>query len=100
MPILEPASDDISKRVKYKKGEYKFEVEDNDIEAENFRDFLNLNRPELIEDRRRHVQRVLKIKELASNKDEFIHVLSGDKLYLSYITALEIELEMELEHLI
>lgn len=100
LPILNPYSNEITNRIKYAKGRYKFEVEDDDIEAKNFRDFLNLNRPELVEDRKNHVQRVLKIKELASNETEFMQVLSKDKLYLSYITVLENELDQNFENLL
>ncbi len=100
LPILEPYSYEIKSRVKYVVGKYKFEENKNDTEAKNFIDFLNLNRPELVMDREKHIERVKKVREWTSNEDEFIKVLSADKLYLSYITVLENELSLNLKNLI
>ncbi|MCD4696439.1 MAG: hypothetical protein K8S16_09395 [Bacteroidales bacterium] len=58
------------------------------------------NKYELYQDRLRHICRIRAIKEMCDSSEEFVEILSSDKSYLSFITALEAELKIELFHLL
>lgn len=90
LPILQPSSKDITKRIKYKNG-YFIPNDKEDIEAQNFIDFLNIgkNNIDLTLARRRHVNR---IKRFLTEKNYQTEDLKYDKRNFDYITALIEEL--------
>lgn len=100
LPILAPHSPDLFTRIKYENGI--FTVKDkNDKEADNLIKFLGFNKPELYRDRQNHVQRIKSLRSLCGEDSEmFFQTLQNDKLNLSFITALEIELGISLIHLL
>jgi hypothetical protein len=88
--------EELNNRIQYIKGEYIFEaVDENDQEAIDFIDFLDLNHPSLYNERKKHLQRIY---------DIFINFhgsfyLSYFKKYpeeLSFITVIENELSLNL----
>ncbi len=95
LPILDPNSDEINDRIEYDDGYY-FPVNEEDTEAENLIKFLGLNKYELAEERQNHISRIKQIREFCESDEEFIKILSKDKFQLSFITALENELSIEL----
>ena len=99
LPILQPSHPNLNNQIKYVNGEYRA-IDKNDSEADNLIRFLGLNKYELYKDRLNHIARIRFIKESSENDDEFYEILSEDKSYLSFITALEVELELNLSHLI
>jgi hypothetical protein len=78
-------------RFAYERGE--FVCADEDLEAKRLLEFLGVNRPEVFDERSKHVKRVSRMRELCKTEDEFrtflIEVSPDD---LSYPTALEAEL--------
>jgi hypothetical protein len=90
LPILEPHSEDLHKRIHYEGGIYK-PVNYGDKEAENLIEFLGFNKYEVSEDRRKHVSRVKWLKTCWSEA-EFIIYLKLHRNELSFATALENEL--------
>ncbi|MBP9886133.1 MAG: hypothetical protein KBF93_07535 [Leptospiraceae bacterium] len=92
------SEDELKKRIVYSDGIYQ-EVNPQDIEAKEFIDFLGLNDNRLYTERARHVHR---IKHLVSNysKEEILDFLKRYKEELSFITALEVELNIDLTQLI
>lgn len=99
LPILSPSSIELNDRIEYVEGEFK-ETNTTDIEAKNLIKFLGLNRYELYNDRQNHISRIKSIRDMCENDEEFLEVISNNLTYLSFLTALEIELEMNLTHLL
>jgi uncharacterized protein (TIGR02646 family) len=100
LPILEPSTPNIHQRIKYEDGFFVI-VDKGDKEADNFIKFLGLNKIELYTDRQKHVQRIKNIKNLCGEDEEmFLQTLQSDKFNLSFITALEVELNMNLNGLL
>lgn len=99
LPILLPYDENLEHRITYKNGIYQ-EINRNDIEAKNLIAFLGWNKPEVKADRDAHIARVKKLKELCGDEEVFMEMLFSDKLYLSFLTALEYELELNLSNLI
>jgi len=97
LPIIQPSNSNLKNRLKYLKGTFRFEEDKNDMEIYNFIQFLNLNRYELVKDREKHLKRVLNLRKMAKTEDEFFETLKSDNYYLSYITILEKELDIELD---
>ncbi|MEO0416103.1 MAG: hypothetical protein AAF226_14245, partial [Verrucomicrobiota bacterium] len=64
----------------------------DDIEALNFRDFLRLNHPSLVEDRKNHAARIKELFKLwaPDPEEQFFEWLSGQDL--SFVTSIEHEL--------
>ena len=87
LPLLEPHSPDLTARVRYESGQF-VEVDSKDIEAKNLINYLGWNRPELAQDRSRHVSRVRELKSFFSNDDEFLSYLRDDPMSRSFATAL------------
>ncbi|MEO8165713.1 MAG: hypothetical protein ABI619_09995 [Betaproteobacteria bacterium] len=96
LPFLEPHSPDVSTRIRYEAGQF-LEVDSNDYEARNLINYLGWNRPELAQDRSRHVSRIRELKGFFSNDDEFLSYLRDDPMSMSFATALKAELGITLE---
>lgn len=100
LPILLPYSMDLRRRIHYQNELYQT-IEKNDIEANNLIVFLGWNKYEVKNDRDAHIQRVKKLKELCGDDDNlFFAILEEDPVHLSFITAIEHELDIDLSHLI
>ncbi|MBR9847736.1 MAG: hypothetical protein GYB35_17325 [Algicola sp.] len=100
LPFLEPLSADLKERIKYEDGIYKINRE-TDVEAENLIKYLGFNKQELFSDRQKHIKRINELFEMLGNdvdalKEQFIK----HKDYLSFATAIEVELNIELDDLI
>lgn len=73
------------------------EIQENDQEAIDLIDFLGFNDHNLYKNRKRHLNRLRKNFDHASyNKEECIEYFRDHKEDLSFITAIEIELELDL----
>jgi hypothetical protein len=85
-------------RIRYAVGDYVFEeVNEEDEEARDFIDFLGLNYHDLVEARKRHVNRLADIFRLTSFSDsEIVEYFQRNKSELSFITVLENELQINL----
>jgi hypothetical protein len=89
----------LTKRIKYIKGEFIFEeVDINDTEARDFIDFLGINNPDLVSARRNHCNRLKDIFDSIegfTNQDKLIF-FAKHKTEMNFVTALEMELEIDL----
>ena len=97
LPILSPYND-IYKRIKYENDAF-MPKDNNDKEAINLIKFLGFNKPELVEDRLKHIQRLKSLKDLL-NDDDFINHFKRNKEELSFITALESEFNIDFKSLL
>lgn len=78
-----------------------YEIDENDLEARDFIDFLGLNHPILSQQRSNHVKRLKEIFGIASFSDEGIEAyFSKHKDELSHITAIEEAFNLSLLKLI
>ena len=99
LPMLPPHDPDVSRRIRYEDGQ--FVAEDGDAPAENLIKYLGWNRPELAEDRSRHVRRIRELRSLfGEDADGFRDFLRLHRENLSFATALEVELGRDLSGLI
>lgn len=89
LPILDPATE-LSKRIRYVHGHFE-PIDADDVEARHLIEFLGWNKWELSEERRKHVKRVKRLLELGETWSE----VAKEPLNLSYATALEAELGLE-----
>ncbi|MCA9142699.1 MAG: hypothetical protein KDB05_07925 [Planctomycetales bacterium] len=91
LPLLTPYSSELKSRIRYDSGQYVV-VDDKDREAKNLISYLGWNRPELADDRARHVSRVRELRGFFSNDTEFLAYLHDDPMSKSFATAVEAEL--------
>jgi len=78
-----------SDRVSYNRGE--FVCAEDDFETMNLIEFLGVNRPEVFDERARHVARLRHIERI-SNRQQLLEVLEVSPEELSFPSALEAEL--------
>jgi len=91
-PILKPYSADLNQRIKYENGQF-IAVDPNDKEAENLIQYLGWNRPELYEDRRKHIERIRFVQQVyKDNQDQFFDYLVNHPDNLSFFSAMSVEL--------
>lgn len=97
LPILNPYAPTFSDRIKYKSGVY-YAVNENDTEAENLIKYLGFNKDRLVVDRDKHLKRLKELFISLFNKDvvTFKSYLKNHKQELSFITAIEIEFQLDL----
>lgn len=103
LPILHPSSSDLRDRIRYEVGQDGEFVasRDDDIEAENLIRFLGWNRRELCNDRKKHVSRIRDLKSFhGENMQEFREYLRAHPEYMSFATAIEAELGIDVSDLI
>lgn len=95
-PLLTPHSPDVSQRIRYSKGVFEI-VNAGDQEAQNLITYLGWNRLEVCKDRQKHVNRIREIRELFDGSNAaFVEFLRVDPDNLSFATALEHELGLEI----
>jgi hypothetical protein len=99
LPMLMPSSAELTQRIKYDDGIFQ-PVDLNDQEAFNLIDFLGMNDAYLVESRQKHVDRLRGLKADYGSDEKFVAFLAKHKAELSFITALEHELNLNLSHLI
>jgi len=88
---LPPLNGLIPDRIRYERGQ--FCCRDGDVESDNLLKFLGVNRPEVAEERKKHVERVRRVKDWCERLGEDLHsFLQADPDYLSFASALEAEL--------
>lgn len=88
--------EEFDSRIQYVDGVYE-EVHLQDFEARDFIDFLGFNEHPLYEDRKKHVKRLKALFEDANwDNEKRLQYLSSNPNELSFITALEIELGLNL----
>lgn len=85
-------------RIRYAAGDYVFEeVDEEDEEAKDFIDFLGLNYHDLVEARKRHVNRLADIFRTSGFLEpEILEYFHRNQSELSFITVLENELQINL----
>ncbi|MFN5983947.1 MAG: hypothetical protein ACK479_10835 [Fluviicola sp.] len=92
---------DLDSRIQYVKGGFYEEVDLDDIEAKEFIDFLGLNDSRLYRDRIVHLGM---LKDIISNanfsKEQMLSFFKRNKKLLDFVTAIEVELEIDLEEVI
>jgi hypothetical protein len=94
LPILPPHDSTRGKRIKYEDGLF-VSVQDGDVEADNLVKYLGWNRPEVAKDRANHVRRIRDLRIFFGDDTAgFLNYLRGDPENLSFITALEAELDL------
>ena len=86
------------RRIQYKDGIY-YEVEETDVEARDFIDFLGFNNDLLFKERSNHLNRLKSIFRYF-NDDEKLAFFNTHKEELSFITALEIELGLDFSEIL
>jgi hypothetical protein len=100
LPILDPCSPDVPKRIVYENGQF-LAVCDDDQEAKNLIRYLGWNGPELSTDRSNHVRRVRDLRSFfAEDTAGFLEYLREKPDCLSFITALTAELGLNLSRLL
>ncbi|TGE29732.1 HNH endonuclease family protein [Hymenobacter metallicola] len=89
LPILLPSSPDITNRITYNIATNTFEVVRlDDCEADNLIKYLGFNKFELVEERKKQINRIKLIFDTVG-KDSMLLILSSHKEYVSFATALE-----------
>ena len=100
LPILHPTDESLKERIRFDNGIYEI-VNEVDIEAQNFINYLGLNKVELYKDRNNHIKRIRALFELVDEDiDSLLVQLSSDKENLSFSTAIEVEFGIELNKII
>jgi len=84
-------------RIKYENGIY-ISIND-DIESKQFIDFLGFNEQKLYNQRKKHIKRLRDCFQNLNNAEQIEYFIKYPQ-ELSFITALEIELKLDLTHLI
>lgn len=100
-PILNPSSAQLAQRIKYEDGIFQ-PADLSDTEAKNLIKFLGMNDEYLVQCRQNHIERLKEIRMDYGSDEKFIAFLAKPKhkAELSFITALEHELNLGLSHLI
>ncbi|MDX2249636.1 MAG: hypothetical protein SF052_22830 [Bacteroidia bacterium] len=89
--------DEFDFRVRYVKGGDYEEVDLNDTEAQELIDFLGFNHEFLHRDRKKHIKRLDGLfKDANWNTEKQIEYFQQNRSELSFLTALEVELELDL----
>lgn len=99
LPIAQPYDTTLKDRIEYKNGIYQAK-DQSDKEAQNFIDYLGLNKFELKKERDNSVKHVKFLFDMLKDEAQLKEVLKKDKLNLGYYTALEAELGIDLSDLI
>jgi hypothetical protein len=95
-PLPKPYDLTLPKRLRYV-GDIFMPCDEADVEASNLIEFLGWNKPEVVKDRRAHVDRVLDLKKkLDMPLNEFVSWLMTRPKDLSFVTALEVALDCRL----
>ena len=96
-PILNPYDPQVSQRICYKAGQFQT-VQSPDIEAQNLIDFLGWNDPTLARERNGFINRMKqdKARFFSNDPQGFLDYLKDYPENLSFITALEAELNISL----
>jgi hypothetical protein len=99
--ILQPCENDFEDKLKYIVGEYRFE-ESTDIKVKNLIDFLELNIPEKIEQRRDFIVRKRKeIEKWGDDIEEFFKMLIEDDIrQIKYLRAIQEEFNIDIWNMI
>lgn len=85
-------------RIKFENNLY-LAIDKNDKEANDLIDFLGFNNPILYKERHNYINRLKRIFDY-STKDEWISFFKENKEELSFITAIENELKIDLSEII
>jgi hypothetical protein len=89
---------EFERRIQYKEGIY-YEVEETDVEARDFIDFLGFNNDLLFKERSNHLNRLKNIFR-HFNDAEKLAFFNTHKEELSFITALEVELGLDFSEIL
>ncbi len=99
--MLLPYAEDVARRIKFDSSGLFVVTNPEDIEAKNLLAFIGINRPEVYRDREKHVERIRSLKSLCGTDDAlFFRMMAEHKDYLSYASALECILGIDLTELI
>ena len=98
IPILLPYSENLTEQIKYAGGIF-YEVNAGDTEAKNLINFLGVNKYEVVEDRKNHMDFIRDLKS-TMNDEDFFETLRTHKKCLSYASALEVELGINIFELL
>ncbi len=89
-------NEELNRRIVYVDGTYE-EKDLKDLEAYGFIDFIGLNNDLLFNDRQNHLNRLKNIFNAANfNKEDILNYFRKHNEELSFVTALEAELEIDL----
>ena len=95
LPILSPFSADLLQRIAYQNGIGIFQaINHEDEEAHNLVKFLKWDSYELYEDCQKHLQRIRFLRQNCTEAEFSTHLREHNE-YLSFATALEIELGID-----
>ncbi|MCH2042965.1 MAG: hypothetical protein MK212_02405 [Saprospiraceae bacterium] len=97
LPILNPQDPDLKEHVIYDKKAHLYYSNPLIETAINLIKYLGMNKPELVEIRRKHVERIKSIFDVAD--ESLKQYLKNHKQELSYITALEAEFDTDFSEL-
>ena len=95
LPIMLPYDETLPDRICYVNGEFRA-IDEDDIEARHLIEFLGWNNPKIAEYRAKMIARYREVHELffAGDDMRFIEYMKEDPENLSFITALEAELDL------
>jgi hypothetical protein len=92
--------EEFTSRITFKEGFY-FPVNDTDTEAIKLIEYLNLNHPDLYQQRSKHVNRLAEVFEMANyTKDQCIQYFKKHIEELSFITAIEDKFGLKMDFII
>lgn len=96
-PMLSPYSDDLESRITFTNWEFQ-PIDDDDVEASNLIQFLGVNSPEVHQERKNHVERLLDLCEMIG-EDKLIEILLSDVRQLSFMSAIEHHINIDHDEL-
>jgi hypothetical protein len=101
LPLPAPHSPNLFERIRYEDGQF-LAIDEADREADNLIRFLGWNRPELARERNNHVSRIRALRDafLEGDEREFLAYLSEHPQELSFATALQAELGIDISDII
>lgn len=100
LPVLVPGWVKISDRISFDESGVFVANDENDVEAKNLLKLIGINKPEVHRDRAKHVERMRSLRELCGTDELFFRKLAEHRDNLSYASALECMLRINLTELI
>lgn len=102
LPIMNPNNKAVSSKIKY--SDNQFIIKDTNssdyVKLNNLLKFIGCNKIEVATDRKNHIDKLKTIMKLYGTKEEMKNYLKRHKQDLSFITAIQHELDINLEDLI
>ncbi len=103
LPIIEPNNSAVFTKIEFEDNQFviKDRKDPDYLMLNNLLKFIGCNKIEVATDREKHINRLKEIMELYESKDNFKNIyLKKHRTELSFITAIQIELDIDLTDII